>query len=127
MTDMKTPLAKVRGLGSAGTGVHHWWLQRLTALGNIPLGLFVVVSFMMNAGADHAHWVAWIKQPTVSVLLILFVANSFYHMKLGLMVPVEDYVSRKRARIAAAVLINFTVILMAALSIFSILRIAFGG
>ena len=92
MTDMKTPLAKVHGLGSAKDGTHHWWTQRLTALANIPLVIFMVVSFVGNAGKGHAEWVAWLKQPLVSVLVILFVANFVYHMRLGLQVIVEDYV-----------------------------------
>ncbi len=127
MTDMKTPLAKVHGLGSAKDGTHHWWTQRLTALANIPLVIFMVVSFVGNAGKGHAEWVAWLKQPLVSVLVILFVANFVYHMRLGLQVIVEDYVHDKGTKVATMVLITFACVLIAALSIFSVLRIAFGG
>jgi len=127
MTDMKTPLAKVHGLGSAKDGTHHWWVQRLTALANIPLVIFMVVSFVGNAGKGHAEWVAWLKQPLVSVLVILFVANFVYHMRLGLQVVVEDYVHDKGTKVATMVLITFACVLIAALSIFSVLRIAFGG
>ncbi|MFC4349374.1 succinate dehydrogenase, hydrophobic membrane anchor protein [Kordiimonas lipolytica] len=127
MTDMKTPLAKVHGLGSAKDGTHHWWVQRLTALANIPLVIFMVVSFVGNAGKGHAEWVAWLKQPLVSVLVILFVANFVYHMRLGLQVIVEDYVHDKGTKVATMVLITFACVLIAALSIFSVLRIAFGG
>jgi len=124
---MKTPLAKVHGLGSAKDGTHHWWVQRLTALANIPLVIFMVVSFVGNAGKGHAEWVAWLKQPLVSVLVILFVANFVYHMRLGLQVIVEDYVHDKGTKVATMVLITFACVLIAALSIFSVLRIAFGG
>jgi len=124
---MKTPLAKVHGLGSAKDGTHHWWVQRLTALANIPLVIFMVVSFVGNAGKGHAEWVAWLKQPLVSVLVILFVANFVYHMRLGLQVVVEDYVHDKGTKVATMVLITFACVLIAALSIFSVLRIAFGG
>lgn len=127
MTDMKTPLAKVHGLGSAKDGTHHWWVQRMTALANIPLVIFMVVSFVGNAGKGHAEWVAWLKQPLVSVLVILFVANFVYHMRLGLQVVVEDYVHDKGTKVATMVLITFACVLIAALSIFSVLRIAFGG
>ncbi len=127
MTDFKTPLAKVHGLGSAKNGTHHWWLQRATAVANIPLTIFLVVSFVGNAGKDHAEWVAWLKQPLASVLVILFVANMVYHMRLGLQVLVEDYVHAPCRRIAALLTINFGCALIAALSIFSVLRIAFGG
>lgn len=127
MTDMKTPIAKVRGLGSAKDGTHHWWLQRVTAVANIPLVIFMVVSFVGNTGKGHADWVAWLKQPLVSVLVILFVANFVYHMRLGLQVIVEDYVHDKGTRIASMLMITFACVLIAALSIFSVLRVAFGG
>ncbi|NVJ71085.1 MAG: succinate dehydrogenase, hydrophobic membrane anchor protein [Alphaproteobacteria bacterium] len=127
MTDMKTPLAKVHGLGSAKEGTHHWWVQRVTAVANIPLVIFMVVSFVGNAGKGHAEWVAWLKQPLVSVLVILFVANFVYHMRLGLQVIVEDYVHDKGTKIATMLMITFACVLIAALSIFSVLRIAFGG
>ncbi|TNE62398.1 MAG: succinate dehydrogenase, hydrophobic membrane anchor protein [Alphaproteobacteria bacterium] len=126
MADFKTPLAKVRGLGSAKDGTHHWWLQRVTAVANIPLVIFMVVSFVGNAGKDHAAWVAWLKQPLVSVIVILFIANTVYHMRLGLQVLVEDYV-HGGTKVASMLAISFTCVLIASLAIFSVLRIAFGG
>lgn len=127
MTDMKTPIAKVRGLGSAKNGTHHWLSHRVTAIANIPLVLFFVVSFVGNAGKGHAEWVAWLKQPLVSVLMILFVANMVYHMRLGLQVLIEDYVYDPGTKFASQIALTFSCVLIAALSIFSILRIAFGG
>ncbi len=127
MTDFKTPLAKVRGLGSAKDGTHHWLAHRITALANIPLVLFVVVSFVGNAGKRHAEWVAWLKQPLVSVLLILFIANFTHHMRSGLQVLIEDYVHTAGTKMFSLIMVNFACILIAAISIFSILRIAFGG
>lgn len=127
MTDMKTPLAKVRGLGSAKDGTHHWWLQRVTAIANIPLVIFMVISFVGNVGKSHAEWVAWLKQPFASVLVILFIVNFVYHMRLGLQVLVEDYVHDHGTKIASMLVLTFACVLIAALSIFSVLRIAFGG
>lgn len=127
MTDMKTPLAKVRGLGSAKNGTHHWLSQRITAIANIPLVVFVIVSFVGNAGKGHAEWVAWLKQPVVSVLMILFVANMVYHMRLGLQVVIEDYVHDHGTKFVSLIAVTFACVLIGALSIFSILRIAFGG
>ena len=127
MTDMKTPLAKVRGLGSAKDGTHHWWLQRVTAIANIPLVIFMVISFVGNVGKSHAEWVAWLKQPFASVLVILFIANFVYHMRLGLQVLVEDYVHDHGTKVASMLVLTFACVLIAALSIFSVLRIAFGG
>jgi len=127
MTDFNTPLSKVRGLGSAKDGTHHWWVQRVTAVANIPLILFVVISFVGNAGKGHADWVAWLKQPVVSVLMILFIMNVVYHMRLGLQVVIEDYVHSHGLKVASLLLITFACVLIAALSIFSVLRIAVGG
>ncbi len=127
MADMKTPLAKVRGLGSAKEGTHHWWMQRVTAIANIPLVIFMVISFVGNAGKSHAEWVAWLKQPFASILVILFIANFVYHMRLGLQVMIEDYVHDHGTKVATLLVISFACVLIAALSIFSVLRIAFGG
>jgi succinate dehydrogenase / fumarate reductase membrane anchor subunit len=127
MTDFKTPLSKVRGLGSAKDGTHHWWVQRVTAIANIPLVLFMVISFVGNAGKGHADWVAWLQQPVVAVLTILFLLNVTYHMRLGLQVVIEDYVHGHGTKIASLLLITFACVLIAALGVFSVLRIAFGG
>ncbi len=127
MTDFKTPLAKVRGLGSAKDGTHHWFMHRITAIANIPLVIFFVVSFVGNAGKSHDVWVAWLKQPLVSVLMILRLANFAHHMRSGLQVLIEDYVHGHGSKIFALIAVNFACILIAAVSIFSVLRIAFGG
>lgn len=127
MTDMKAPLAKVRGLGSAKGGTHHWWVHRITALANIPLTIFVLISFIGNASKGHADWTAWLQQPVAAVLMVLFVGNICYHLRLGLQVLIEDYVHTKSTKVAAMMAVTFGVILMAGLGIFSILKIAFGG
>ncbi len=123
MTDFKTPIGKVRGLGSAKDGAHHWWVHRLTALANIPLVIFFVVSLVGNLGQDLDTWRAWLAQPVVAVLMILFVANLFYHMRLGLQVFIEDYV-RGSTKVALMIGLTFVTILLASLGIFSILSIA---
>jgi succinate dehydrogenase / fumarate reductase membrane anchor subunit len=80
-----------------------------------------------NAGKGHAEWVAWLKQPIVSVLMILFIANFVSHMRGGLQEVVEDYVHEHGTKFAATIAIKFGCALIAGLSIFSVLRIAFGG
>lgn len=127
MTDMKAPLAKVRGLGSAQDGTHHWWLHRVTAVANIPLVVFMLVSFVGNAHKGYAEWTAWLQQPLAAVIMILFIINICYHMRLGLQVLVEDYVHTKSTKVAAIMGLNFGIVLMAGLGIFSILKVAFGG
>ncbi len=125
--DMKTPLAKVRGLGSAKDGTHHFIMQRVTAIANIPLTVFFVVSMIGNAGKGHADWVAWLQQPLVAVLMLLFVANFTHHMRLGVQVVIEDYIHKPGTKFSLLLLNSFGCIFIAALMAFSILRVAFGG
>jgi len=127
MHNQRNPLAKVHGLGSAKNGTHHWWMQRVTAIANIPLMLWFVVSMAHSAVADYATLVAWIQQPTVAVLLILLVANVTFHMRLGLQVALEDYIFDHGNRIAAMLIVTFVTVALAALGIFSILKISLGG
>ena len=127
MSDYNTPLSKVRGLGSARSGTHHWFTHRLTAVAQIPLVIFFVVSLALNMGGDYGSWSAWLQQPLVAVLMILFVANTTWHLRLGLQVMIEDYLHEKGTRLLAIMTLNFGTALLATLGIFSILRISFGG
>lgn len=124
---LRSPLSKARGLGSAKSGTHHWWMQRVTAIANIPLGLWFVVSVLGLIGAEHDVVVAWIAQPLTAILLILFIANIFYHLRLGLQVFIEDYVHAEGTKIAALLGVTFASIALATACIFSVLKISFGG
>jgi len=127
MTDLKTPLARVHGLGSAKSGTHHWWLHRVTAVAQIPLVIFFVVSIVGNVGGDYESWMLWIQHPVVAVLMILFIANTCYHFRLGLQVLIEDYVHEKGIRLLSMLGLTFGSVLLATVGIFSILKISFGG
>src|SRR3546814_6816815 len=89
---MRTPLGRIRGLGSAKDGTGHWWAQRVTALALVPLTVWFVASVIGMAGADHASFVAWIASPLVAGLMILLIVATFHHAQLGLQVIIEDYV-----------------------------------
>ena len=91
MDDRRTPLARARGLGSAKEGVHHWWIQRLTAIALIPLVVWFAISLVMLSGADYAVVRAWIGSPLVMVLLILTIGVGLHHGQLGMQVVWEDY------------------------------------
>ena len=121
-----TGIGRVRGLGSAKAGAHHWWLQRVTAAGNVLLGIWFVVSLFRLPSFDHKTVVAWLGSPFVAVPMILLVANVFWHFRLGLQVVLEDY-QHDESKIIGLILINFYTVGGAALAIFSILKIAFGG
>lgn len=126
-TNMKTPLGQVRGLGSAKGGTHHWWLQRLTAIALIPLTVWLVTSIVGLVGADYETVRTWVAIPLVAILLVLFLAATFYHLKLGLQVVIEDYVHHEGVKLAAQMAVTFAAILLAAVSIFAVLNVAFQG
>lgn len=123
----RSPLGKVRGLGSAKDGTHHWWMQRLTALALIPLAIWFVVSVVVLLGQNHAAFAAWVKNPLSATLLILLIAATFHHAQLGVQVVIEDYVHGEGAKLAAIILVKGAALVLAGIGIVSVLRIAFGG
>ncbi|KRB86700.1 succinate dehydrogenase [Sphingomonas sp. Root710] len=122
-----TGIGRVRGLGSAKHGSMHWWRQRVTAVGNLLLATWFVVSLFRLPSLEHAAVLQWIGAPLVAVPLILLTISVFYHMRLGLQVFMEDYVHEEGSKVFCVLLLNFYAIAGAALAIFSILKIAFGG
>jgi succinate dehydrogenase / fumarate reductase membrane anchor subunit len=121
-----TGIGRVRGLGSAHHGSHHWWHQRLTAASNLLLAVWLVVSLLRLPLHDYRSLVMWLQSPWASVPLILATISIFYHLRLGLQVVIEDY-QHDFSRIVFVVLLNFYAIAGAALAIFAILRVAFAG
>lgn len=121
-----TGIGRVRGLGSAKHGSHHWWHQRLTAGSNLLLAVWLVVSLLRLPLFDYRALVMWLQSPWASVPLILATISIFYHLRLGLQVVIEDY-QHDFTRVIAIVLLNFYAIAGGALAIFAILRVAFAG
>ena len=124
---LRSPLGRVRGLGAAKEGVGHWWAQRVTAVALVPLTFWFVASIIGLIGADHATFVAWLRQPLNTILMTVFLAVGFHHLQLGLQVVIEDYVHNEAARIASVITVKFACALLALAGIFSVLKIAFGG
>jgi succinate dehydrogenase / fumarate reductase, membrane anchor subunit len=123
-TSLRSPLGRVRGLGSAKEGVAHWWAQRLTALALIPLTLWFVIAVISLAGAGHARTVAWIASPVPAVLLVLLIAATFYHAVLGLQVVIEDYIHGEVLRLSLILIVKGASIVLAAAAIFAVLKLA---
>ncbi len=123
---LRTPLGRVRGLGSANAGTGHWWHQRLTALALIPLALWFVVSLIWITGADHATAAAWLGSPVVAALTILLVGATFYHLKLGVQVVIEDYVHGEVAKVASIIIMTAACIVLALAAILAVLRLWLG-
>lgn len=119
-----TSIGRVRGLGSAKEGTHHWWHQRLTAGSNLILMLWFVLSMALLPAHDFELLRQWIGQTQVAVPLILLVISTFYHFRLGLQVVIEDY-QHDETHIVLMILLNFFTLAAGTLAIFSILKIAF--
>jgi succinate dehydrogenase / fumarate reductase membrane anchor subunit len=126
MTDLRSPLSKVKGLGSAKDGTHHFWHQRLTALLLIPLVLWVGFS-LAALPVDHATLSGWIQQPWVSVALVLLIIVNFYHAKLGLQVVIEDYVASHAKRTAMLLISSLVCLLAGTIGVIAILKISLGA
>ncbi|SNS49593.1 succinate dehydrogenase subunit D [Sphingomonas laterariae] len=122
-----TGIGRVRGYGSAKHGSLHWWHQRLTAAGNLILVLWFVVSIFRLPVLDYVTVTTWLSSPFVAVALVLLTISVFWHLRIGLQVFIEDYVHDDGLRVAALLALNFYAVGAAALAIFSILKIAFGG
>lgn len=122
-----TGIGRVRGLGSAKEGSHHWIGQRLTALGNFVLLVWLVLSLLSLPNHAHETMAVWLGSPLVAVPMILMLVSVFWHLRLGLQVVIEDYVHEQAFRIAALVLLNFYAIGAAAFGIFVVAKLAFAG
>jgi len=123
----RTPLARVRGLGSAKSGSHHWWMQRLTAVALVPLSLWFVASLIRVVSADHATVIAWLHSPLVAILCCALIVAIFYHGQLGLQTVLEDYVHAEWRKLVSIVLMKLVSLLLAATCLFAVLSIAFGS
>ncbi|MEW9623461.1 succinate dehydrogenase, hydrophobic membrane anchor protein [Rhodanobacter geophilus] len=125
--DLRNPLKRARGFGSAQSGTAHWWTQRVTAAALILLGLWFVATVLCLLHADYATARAAVAKPWNALLLILFVITMFWHAVLGLQVVVEDYVHTRWKEVVLLVAIKFLAVLCALAGVLSVLRIALGA
>ena len=123
---MRTPLARAKGLGAAGHGVEHWWIHRVTAVSNIPLIIAFVAIVATLAGRPHADALRIVSHPLIAILLSLTVISVTNHMRLGMALPIEDYIHQKGLKLAALIANNFFAVLIAVICLYSILKISFG-
>ena len=121
-----TELGRVRGLGAAKDGVHHWWLQRVTAIGNIILMLWFIGSLVRLPALDYSSVVLWLRQPVAAVPMLLLIVSVFWHFRLGVQVMIEDYV-HGASRVLAMLALNFYALAGAAAAVFAVLKISLGA
>ena len=120
---MRSELGRARGLGAAKSGLHHWWVQRLTAVALVPLSLWFVWSVLALAGAPHAAVIDWMASPVHMVLVLALIAATFRHMQLGLQTVIEDYVHGEACRLVALLAMKAVSVLLALAAMVSVLRL----
>jgi len=125
MKEMRTPLGRVRGLGSAKTGTEDFWHQRLTAMANIPLVIAGVVIVISLVGRNHAAAAQILGSPLIAILMLLFIISVTYHMRIGMQVIIEDYVHEEGPRLALLIANTFFAVAVALASAFAILMLSF--
>jgi succinate dehydrogenase / fumarate reductase, membrane anchor subunit len=123
---MRTPLARVKGLGAAGHGAEHWWVHRMTAVSNIPLIIAFTIIVARIAGRPYEDAVAVVSHPLVAILLVLAVVSVTNHMRMGMQIIIEDYVHDKGWKIAAVIANNFYAVVIAVACLWAIAKISFG-
>lgn len=124
---LRSPLGRARGYGSAKDGVHHFWVQRVSAVALVPLSLWFVFSVAQLSAASYGAAKQWVAAPSVAVMLVLFIATVFYHSMLGIQVVVEDYVAGEGRKLVTLLVLKFAHAIAAAAGIFAVLKIALGS
>jgi succinate dehydrogenase / fumarate reductase membrane anchor subunit len=124
LRSLRSPLGRVRGLGSAKSGVHHWWMQRVSSAALLPLTLWFVFSAAGLAGASYAETVAWIGRPWNAVLLLATIGIGFHHTAAGIQVVVEDYANLEWVKVVIILAVKAICALLALASALAVLRIA---
>ena len=127
MSDFRTPLARILGLGSAKMGTEEFWLQRVTAVAMVFLTIYFVILVICLQGQPYEDVVSALRHPINAVLMVCFVIAGVYHGKIGIQVVLEDYAQNAATRVILLLANNFFCALVALGCIFAVLKIAFGG
>ena len=124
---MATPLKRARGLGAAHGGTETFWRQRVTAIANIPLVIFLILSILCHIGASYAEVKAYLAQPIVAVLMLALIISSAIHLRIGLKEIIDDYVHSEGCKIVAIIATTFFAGTVGIASTLAILKIAIGS
>jgi len=120
--DYRSPLARVRGLGSAKAGTFHWWMQRVTAVALIPLSYWLITFLNLSLNAPYQHTVEWLATPLNTLCIVAWVLAVFYLAALGLQVVIEDYIAAEGIKIVAVWTVNLSFLLLALAALIAVFR-----
>ena len=120
--DYRSPLARVRGLGSAKTGTSHWWMLRVTSVALIPLSFWLITFLNLSLNSPYQQTVEWLASPLNTVCMVAWVLAVFYHAALGLQVVIEDYIAAEGIKIVAVWTVNLSFLLLALAALIAVLR-----
>jgi succinate dehydrogenase / fumarate reductase membrane anchor subunit len=122
-----SPLGRARGLGSAREGGGHWLTERVTSIALLLLGSWFIASILLLPGLDPHTIVEWLKAPTGAIPMALLVIVGFKHALDGMKVFIDDYVHEPGANFVVNTLILFVAVAGAAIALYALAAIAFGG
>ena len=123
---MRTPLGRVRHLGSAHHGTRVFWHQRLTAVANVPLTIAFVLIVIALLGRNHAAAQQILGSPLIAIVILLFIGSVTYHMRIGMQVIIEDYVHDEIWKLVILMLNTFFSFAVGLAAVFAILKLSFG-
>ena len=125
-TQMRTPMSRVRGLGAAHSGTHHFWHQRVTSVAGVPLCIALIVIVIGLLGRSHAAVVQILGSPIVAIIMLLFIVNIVYHMWIGMQEIIVDYVHEDKFKLVTLLGNTFFCFAIGFASAFAILKLSFG-
>jgi len=125
-SSMRTPLGRVRNLGSSHSGTTDFWRQRLTAVAMALLIVPVIVVILMLVGRNHAGAAQILGSIPIAIILVLFIVASTWHMRIGMQIVIEDYIHSEKLKLACVMANNFFCIAVALASIYAILKLSSG-
>jgi succinate dehydrogenase / fumarate reductase membrane anchor subunit len=124
---LRTPIGRARGFGSSQDGTHHWWHQILTAVALLPLSAWFVISLVALSDAPYEEITAWLASPVVAGLMLVLIYATFYHLKLGLQVMIDDYVHTKWRKFSSQIALLFGIIVLGLTCMLAVLWTALGA